>query len=85
MPDPLAAKAGHVDLNARLGEGEEVGLEARFALLAEERAGDLLKRAGQVRQRDVLGDGETLDLGEHRQVRGVHRVAAVDGAWHDHE
>ena len=80
-----APEARDVHLDARLGEREEVRLQPGLALGAEQRARDLLERAGQVRERDVVADGEPLDLREHRQVGRVDRVAAVDGAGDDDE
>ena len=81
----VAAEAGDVDLHAGLGEREEVGLQPRLALGPEDRPRDRLERPREVGERDALGDREPLDLVEHRQVRGVDRVAAVDGARHDDE
>ena len=42
------------------------------------------QRALEVREREAAVDGEALDLHEHRRVRRVERVAAVDAARADH-
>jgi hypothetical protein len=78
----LAVEAGDVDLDARLGEREEVRAQADLALVAEDRAGEGQQRALQVGERDVLVDREPLDLVELRRVGRVG-VAAVDPARDD--
>ncbi len=80
---PVAVKAGHVDLDARLGEGEEVRAQTHVALVAEDRARELQQRALEVGERDVLVDGETLDLVELGRVRGVG-VGPVDAPGDHH-
>ena len=77
-----AQLAAHVDLDARLGEREEVRPHADGAVGAEELAREVVHRALEVGQRDALVDDEALDLVEHRRVRGVG-VAAVDLAEAD--
>src|SRR5262249_35126112 len=79
------AEAGDVDLDARLGEGEEAGPEARLALRSEDRAGELVQRALQVGKRDVRTHGEPLDLMEDRAVGRVERVGAVAAPRHHDE
>ena len=57
--------------------------QADVALVAEDRAGEREQRALEVGERDVLVDGEALDLVELRRVGGVV-VAPVAGA-RDHD
>ena len=52
-------------------KGKKCGPEAGLALGAEDRPGELVERAREVGERDVLADREALDLVEHRRVRGV--------------
>ena len=74
-----ALEARDVDLDARLGEREEVRAQAHLALVAEDRPGEREQRALEVGERDVLVDREALDLVELRRVRRVV-VAPVDAA-----
>ena len=79
-PAPLAAAevAGEVDLDARLGEGEEVGAEAHADLRPHHLAGEGGEGRLEVGQRDGAGvDVESLDLVEVGAVGGVGRVAPV--------
>jgi hypothetical protein len=55
-----------------------VRAQAHVAVVAEDRAGERQQRALEVGERDVLVDGEALDLVELRRVRGV--VVAPVGA-----
>ncbi len=80
----VAGEAGDVELDARLGEGEEVRPHPRLAPLAEDRPQHLFQGPLEVGERDPLADREALDLMEHRAVGGVG-VAAVDLARHDQE
>src|SRR3954454_12415784 len=66
-----AVEAGDVELDAGLGEREEVGTQADVAVVAEDRLRERLQRAREVGQRDVLVDREALDLVELRRVRAV--------------
>src|SRR3954452_16148344 len=61
-----AVEAGHVDLDARLGEREVARSHVHLALGAEDRPGELAQDADEVAERDVLVDREALDLVEHR-------------------
>src|SRR3954468_13835204 len=79
----VAVEARDVDLDARLGEREEVRAQADVAALAEDRVGEAQQRALEVGERDVLVDREPLDLVELRRVRRV-AVAAVR-APRDHD
>src|SRR3954451_9199788 len=72
----VAVEARDVDLDARLGEGEEVRAQADVAALAEDRVGEAQQRALEVGERDVLVDRQALDLVELRRV-GRIAVAAV--------
>src|SRR3954454_9608570 len=78
----VAVEAGHVDLDARLGEREEVRAQADVAAVAENRVGEAEQRALEIGERDVLVDGEALDLVELRRVRRV-AVAPVRAARDD--
>src|SRR5215211_2983245 len=70
----VAVEAGDVDLDARLGEREEVRAQADVAARAEDRVREAQQRALEVGERDVLVDGEALYLVE---LRGVGRVAVA--------
>ena len=84
QPRAAAQEARDVELDARLGEREVVRAQADLAVGPEERAREVLERALEVRQREAAVDREALDLLEHRRVRRVERVAAVDAARADH-
>ena len=77
-----ALEARDVDLDARLGEREEVRAQAHVALVAEDRAREREQRALEVGERDVLVDREALDLVELRRVRRV-AVRPVDAPGDD--
>ena len=79
----VAVEARHVDLDARLGEREEVGAQLHLALVAEDRAREREQRPLEVGERDALVDREPLDLVELRRVGRVV-VGAVDAARGDH-
>ena len=75
LPSAAAAEAGDVHLDARLGEGEEPGTEARGALGPEERSRELVEGPLEIRERDVLAppraprpDGRS-DCGSRRRGR----------------
>src|SRR5215210_6197966 len=57
----VAVEARDVDLDARLGEREEVRAQADVAALAEDRVGEAEQRALEVGERDVRVDREALD------------------------
>ncbi len=77
-----AVEAGDVDLDARLGEREVIGLQTDLALGSEDRAGERLEGALEVRERDIGVDREPLDLVELGRVRRVG-VRPVDAARDD--
>ncbi len=77
-----AEQAFDVELDARLGEREEVRPQTDGAVGPEELAGELVQRALEVGQGDAAVDGQALDLVEHRRVRGVE-VGPVDLAGTD--
>src|SRR5919206_1853313 len=81
----VAVEARDVDLDARLGEREEVRAQADVAPLAEDRVGEAQQRALQVGERDVLVDGEALDLVELRRVGRVAVAAVCAPGDHDVE
>ena len=78
----LAVEARHVDLDARLGEREEVRPQANLAILAEDRAREREQRALQIAERDVGVHREALDLMELWRVGRVV-VRAVGAARDD--
>ena len=82
-PLPPQREAGDVDLDARLGEREVAGTQPHLGVLAEHLAREREQHALQVGERDVLVDRQALELVEHRHVRRVGRVGAVDAAGHD--
>ena len=79
-----AVEARHVDLDRGLGEGEEVRPQAHLAVGAEHLAGERQQRALEMRQGEPAVDGQALDLGEHRRVGGIGRVAPVAAAGRGH-
>ena len=78
-----AEDAGDLHLGAGLGEGEERRTETRLHARAEQRFHGVVERALQIAERDVGIDRQTLDLVEHRRVRGVGRIVAVHLAGND--
>ena len=78
----VAEVAGDVELDRRLGEGEEARPHAHLAL-AEDGADEELDRAAEVGERDPAVDGEPLDLVEDGCVRRVERVAPVRASERD--
>jgi len=66
-----AEPAVDIDLDARLGEREEVRAHADRPLPAEERLGEVMDSALEIGERDAFVDDEALDLVEHGRVRGV--------------
>ena len=78
----MVDEAGDVDLDAGLGEREEVRAQADVALVTEDRAREAQQRALEVGERDVGVDGQPLDLVELRRVGGVG-VAPVDAPGDD--
>ncbi len=80
---PVARRAADVELGARLGVGEEARPEAHPAFRSEELVHERGQRALQIGQRDVLADDEAFDLREHRRVREIEVVAAVDAPRRD--
>ena len=82
QPAAAAALAADVDFGARLGVGEEARTQADLDV-AEQRRQHRLERALQIRHRDPFADDEPFELLEHRRVRQVEVVAAIDAAGHD--
>ena len=91
MPQPasssqrVAAEGGglDVDLEAGLGEGEEMRAEADLGVVAEQLAEEEFERALEIGEGDAFVDVEAFHLGELREVRGVDFVAAIGGAGRD--
>src|SRR5436190_843639 len=75
---PVAEEARDVELDRRLGEGEEARAHPHLALRPEQQPEVLQHRAAQVGQRDAAVDREALDLLERRRMRRVRGVATVD-------
>ena len=63
--------------------GKKLGRSAHLARRRTALAQHRLERALEVGQRDALADDEPLELLEHRRVRQVEVVAAVDAARDD--
>src|SRR5581483_9891239 len=77
-----AVEAGHVDLDARLREREEVRTHSHLSLLTEDGAGEREQRPLEVAQGDVLVDRQSFDLMELWRVRSVG-VGPVHASGHD--
>lgn len=73
----------HIDLEAGLGEGEEVRAEADGGAGAEDFAEEELQRAFEVGEGDVFIDVKCLDLVKDAEVGGVDLIAAVGGTGGD--
>src|SRR5712664_1594118 len=73
-----AENAGNIEFDARLGEREITGAEARFHAGAEKLFDEIFDGAGEIAKGDVGVDREALDLMEDERVRGVGIVAAID-------
>ena len=78
-----ADEAAQVDLGGGLGEGEVRRTEAGADPLAEHRRGEVVEGALEVGHGDALVDAESLDLVEHRAVRGVVLIGAEDATGRD--
>ena len=63
--------------------GKKLGRKRTLRSGAEELVHEREQRALQIRERDVLADDEPFDLREHRRVREVEVVAAIDAAGRD--
>src|SRR5579864_208755 len=82
-PHPAADPTRHVELEARLGEGEVARPNPDLAVFAVERLDHVEQGAFHVADGQTLVDRETLDLAEVRKARGLGCVAAVAPAWRD--
>ena len=80
----VADDAIHVDLDARLGEGEMAATEADLALGAVHAAGEVDQHAFQVGHGDVLADRQPLHLVEHDLRAGGDGLVAVAHARQNH-
>src|SRR5690606_21194493 len=74
---PVAVEARHVQLGRRLGEREEVRSETDLRARPEELLGEVVERAFQVGESDVLVYRQPLDLVEDGEVGGVDGVGTV--------
>src|SRR4030095_14740835 len=74
--------ATDVDLGAGLGIWKEAGSQPDLHV-AEERGDHRLERSLEIRHRDVLADDQRLELLEHRRVRQIEVVAAIDSPGHE--
>src|SRR3954453_22307672 len=72
-----------VELGRGLGEGEIGRPPPGDGVGPEQRAGQVVERPAQVRHGQPAVDGRALDLVEHRRVRRVQLVGAVDPAGRD--
>src|SRR4030095_15272132 len=73
----VTALALRVEFGGGLRVRKEARPESRPHAGAEEALGERIQRALEVAQTDALVYDEAFDLGEHRRVRGVDRVAPV--------
>ena len=78
QPVAVAEHAADEHFGARLGVREEARTEQHLRAVLEQLVQERRERALQVRHRDALADDEPFDLLEHRRVRQVEVVAAVD-------
>ena len=74
--DAPAHDAFDVEGDRRLGKRVVARPEARLAVVAEERTGELVEQSPQVAHRRALVNHEDLDLEELRRVAGVDRLVA---------
>ena len=63
--------------------GKKLGRKRVLHLGVEEALGERVQRALEIAEADALVDDEAFDLREHRRVRRVEVVAAVDAARRD--
>src|SRR5262249_62249035 len=70
----------HINLEARLGEREEVRTKLHFGSRTEKFAHEKLERAFQIRDADVFIDIKSFDLVELRTVRRVEFLVAISSA-----
>ena len=63
--------------------GKKLGRKRVLRVRPEQLARERHERALQIRQRHVVADDEPFDLREHRRVRQVEIVAAIDAARRD--
>ena len=73
----LAFGAGDIDLDRRLGEGEEGGTKFDLGFGTVDLMSKLLKHTLKVAHGDVFVDDKTLDLMENRGVRRIDLVGTV--------
>ena len=78
-----AEHAGDVQLRTRFRKRKEAGSEARLNAVAKESPHKVLQRSLQVRQSDVLVNAEHFQLLEHRTVRRIGRIVAINLAVND--
>src|SRR5262249_55223973 len=79
----VARPAAHIHFGARLGVREEARTETQARTLAEHLAREGEQRPLQVRQRNAFADDEPFELREHRRMREIQVIFAIDAAWHD--
>ena len=73
----MADEAFQVDLGRGLGEGEVVGSDPS-PRLTEHDACEMIKSSAQMTEGDALVHGQSLDLVEDGQMRGVVLIGPVD-------
>lgn len=73
----------HIDLEAGFGEGEEVGAEADFGVVAEHGAVEEFERTFEVGEADVFVNVEAFELVEDGKVGGVDFIATIGRAGGD--
>jgi hypothetical protein len=80
---PCAVRAADVELGRGFGEGEVRGTEPRTEVRAEERLGEGLDRAREVREGDAAVHDQTFELVEDGHVGGVGGVPPEHPPGHD--
>ena len=85
IAQPAPSHAAQLMSTSALGSvyGKKLGRKRTRALGAEQLAREREQRALQIGERDAFADDEPFDLREHRRVRQVEVVAAVDAARRD--
>ena len=80
----MAGGAGYIDLGGRLGERKEARSKTHLGIGVEELMQAQLKRSFEIGKGDSLVDDEPLHLREHRRMRRIVGVAAIDASRCNH-
>src|SRR5439155_18993033 len=81
--DPAADPTRHVELEARLREGEVARTDTNFALASVERLDHVQERALHVADREAVVDRKPFHLAEVRKPRRLRGIAPVHAARRD--